>query len=95
MAADIYLSISFSSIFADESKGAWVTGPTGPPGKIYLESLQSEVESSSSILSRLNEFVDGKGVVDSTDFFIVRPAQLTEDPGVVLGIAQISSSFSQ
>lgn len=91
MISDSYISISLSSMFADESKNAWVTGPTGPPGKIYFTSIESQLETKTTIFARMNAFADGYGVIDSTDFFIPRAAVLTEDSSTVFGLSVIQS----
>lgn len=93
MASDLYIAISFSDIYSTESKDAWITGPSGPPSKEYFVSLESQIETETSIFARINEFVDSIGVVVSTDFYIPRPSMLTEDESTVLGVTNITSSF--
>jgi hypothetical protein len=42
----------------------------------------------------MNEYVDGLCTIDSTDFYITRPAQLTEDESVALGVSKVGASFA-
>ena len=92
--SDSYISISIGDISAQESKDSWVTGPTGPPSKVYLSALASSPAGAASIFARMNEYVDGLCTIDSTDFYITRPAQLTEDESVALGVSKVGASFA-
>jgi hypothetical protein len=92
--SDSYISISTGYVSADESKDFWVTGPSGPPNKTYLSALASEPAGTTSIFARINEYVDGLCEIESADFYIQRPAQLTEDEYTILGVSKVEASFA-